>query len=89
MQDASSLSLEIFNQGITSFLRRNVKTANETIENVSRLETKCKEINKLVLKQKGEHVIPIGYVVESIRRIGEYSSDISESVINHIIAMEK
>jgi len=89
MQASSSLSLEIFNQSITSFLRRNVKTANETIENVSRLETKCKEINKLILKQKGEHVISIGYVVESIRRIGEYSSDISESVINHIIGMEK
>ena len=89
LQTASHLSLEIFNQSITSFLRRNVKAANETIDNVSKLELKCKEINKLILKHKGEDVISIGYVVESIRRIGEYSGDISESVINHIIGMEK
>ena len=89
LQNASSLSLQIFNQSITSFLRRNVKSANETIDSVLSLETKCKEINRLILKQKGEYVISIGYVVESIRRIGEYSSDISESVINHIVGMEK
>jgi phosphate uptake regulator len=89
LQSASQLSLEIFNKSITSFLRRDVKAANDTIDSVSKLETKCKEINKLALKQKGEHVISIGYVVESIRRIGEYSSDISENVINHLTGVEK
>jgi phosphate uptake regulator len=89
LQSASQLSLEIFNKSITSFLRRDVKAANDTIDSVSKLETKCKEINKLALKQKGEHVISIGYVVESIRRIGEYSSDISENVINHLTGEEK
>jgi len=86
---SSQLALEIFNKSITSFLRRDVKAANETIDSVSKLETKCEEINKLALKQKGEHVISIGYVVESIRRIGEYSSDISENVINHLTGEEK
>ena len=81
--------MEIFNKSITSFLRKDVKAANETIDSVSKLETKCKEINKLALKQKGEHVISIGYVVESIRRIGEYSGDISENVINHLTGEEK
>jgi len=89
LESASRLSLEIFNQSIFSFLRRNVKTANDTIERVSKLETKCKEITKLILKQKGEYAISIGYVVESIRRIGEYSGDISENVINHLIGIEK
>ena len=86
---SSQLALEIFNKSITSFLRRDIKAANETIDSVSKLETKCEEINELALKQKGEYVISISYVVESIRRIGEYSSDISENVINHLTGEEK
>jgi phosphate uptake regulator len=88
LETASQLSLDIFNKSITSFLRRDVETANETIELVKKLETKLKEINKLALKQRGEHVISLGYVVESIRRIGEYSADISENVINHLVGKE-
>jgi phosphate uptake regulator len=89
LESASQVALDIFNKSITSFLRRDVKLANETIESVEKLETRCKEINKLALKQTGEFVISLGYVVESIRRIGEYSSDISENVINHLIGEEK
>jgi phosphate uptake regulator len=88
LEIASQSSLDIFNNSITSFLRRDVETANETIELVKKLEPKLKEINKLALKQKGEHVISLGYVVESIRRIGEYSADISENVINHLVGKE-
>jgi phosphate uptake regulator len=82
---ASSLAMDIFNKSIISFLRRDVKLANDNIESVQKLELKCKEINKLALKQKSEFVISLGYIVESIRRIGEYSADISENVINHLI----
>jgi len=86
---ANNLALDLFNKSITSFLRRDVKTANDTIESVEKLEIKCKEINKLALKQKGEFVISLGYIVESIRRIGDYSADISENVINHLIGEKK
>ncbi len=88
LEFASNLSLDIFNKSITSFLRKDVKLANETIESVQKLEIKCKEINKLAFKQKGEFVISLGYVVESIRRIGEYSADISENVINHLVGTD-
>jgi phosphate uptake regulator len=86
LENASQTSLDIFNKSIASFLRRDVKTANETIELIKKLEMKLKEINKLALNQKGEHLISLGYIVESIRRIGEYSADISENVINHVIS---
>ena len=88
LDSANNIALDLFNKSITSFLRRDIKVANDTIETVKKLEIKCKEINKLALKQKGEYVISIGYFVESIRRIGEYSADISENVINHIIGKQ-
>jgi len=85
---ANNLALDIFNKSITSFLRKDVKTANETVDSVDKLELKCKEINRMALKQKGEFAISVGYIVESIRRIGEYSADISENVINYLMGEE-
>jgi phosphate uptake regulator len=89
LESSSNLAMNIFNKSITSFLRKDVKSANETIDSVQKLEIKCKEINRLALKQKGEYIISLGYFVESIRRIGEYSADISENVINHLIGEDK
>ena len=89
LESTSNFSLELFNKSIQSFLRKDIKLANQTIEAVNKLETRCKEINKLALKQKGDIVISLGYILDSIRRIGEYSSDISENVINQFISEEK
>jgi phosphate uptake regulator len=86
---SSNLAMDIFNKSITAFLRKDVESANETIDNVQKLELRCKEINRMALKQKGDYVISLGYFIESIRRIGEYSSDISENVINYLIGEDK
>lgn len=84
IESASKLSMNILNKSVGAFSKKDINEANENIESVKSLENKCKEINKLALKEKGETVISIGYIVESIRRIGEYSSDISETVINYL-----
>jgi len=89
LNSANKLALDIFNKSINSLLRRDIKLANATIESLDKLEIKCKQINKIALNFEGEFVISLGYIVESIRRIGEYSSDISENVINYLIREEK
>jgi phosphate uptake regulator len=72
-----------------SFFKKDIKASNETIESVLKLERLCEEINALALKQKGVVALSVGYIVESIRRIGEYAEDISENVINHLVGEEK
>jgi len=89
LESTSNLSIDLFNKSISSFIRKDINLANQTIESVHKLELRCKEINKLALKQKGDIVVSLGYLIDSIRRIGEYSSDISENVINHYIGDEK
>ena len=86
---ASSLSLDIFNKSMGSFFKKDIKASSETIESVTKLESLCEEINALALKQKGVVALSVGYIVESIRRIGEYAEDISENVINHLVGEEK
>ena len=89
IQSASNLALDIFNKSIGSFFRKDIEASNKNIESVKKLESLCKEINTFALKQESTMAIPIGYIVESIRRIGEYAEDISETVINHLIDEEK
>lgn len=82
---AGSLSLDIFNKSISSFFKKDINASNENIESVLTLESVCEEINTLALQQKGIIALSVGYVVESIRRTGEYSEDISETVINYLV----
>ncbi|KYK25172.1 PhoU family transcriptional regulator [Thermoplasmatales archaeon SM1-50] len=86
---AGNLSLDIFNKSISSFFQKDIHASNETIESVITLESACEEINTHVLQQKGIIAVSVGYVVESIRRTGEYSQDISETVINYLVGTEQ
>lgn len=86
---ANIQALDIFNKSIGAFFRKDIRESNENIDSVAKLERLCEEINTLALKQKGIIAISIGYIVESIRRIGEYGVDISENVINYLINEEK
>jgi phosphate uptake regulator len=86
---ASTLSLDIFNKSISSFFKKDIKASNETLESLVKLEKICEEINTLALQQKGSVAISIGYIIESIRRIGEYAEDISENVINYLVGEEQ
>ncbi|MEA2055339.1 MAG: PhoU domain-containing protein, partial [Candidatus Thermoplasmatota archaeon] len=86
---AGNVILDIFNKSIGAFFRGNVKVANENIEKVKKFEGKLKEINTLILKQKGVTAVSLGHILESIRRVGEYGEDISESVINQFVEKEK
>ncbi|KYK21083.1 PhoU family transcriptional regulator [Thermoplasmatales archaeon SG8-52-4] len=89
IDEASHLSLDIFSKSIGSFSKRDIKEANDNIVTVKKLGKKCEVISALALEQDPTISIPIGYIVESIRRIGEYAEDISENVINYLISEEK
>jgi phosphate uptake regulator len=82
---ADNLALDIFNKSIGAFFRKDIRASNENIDTVEKLEKLCGEINTLALQQKGLIAISIGYIADSIRRIGEYAEDISETVINYLI----
>jgi phosphate uptake regulator len=86
---ASSLAMEILNKSIAAFYRKDIKTSNRNIDTLSELVKLCDEIDTLILKQSGIVAISIGSIVDSIRRIGEYSQDISEHVINYLIRLDK
>jgi len=83
---AGKKSQDIFNISINSFFKKDITESNNNIEEVYKLERFCDEINSMALKQEGSTSLTIGYITDSIRRIAEYSQDISENVINYLIS---
>jgi phosphate uptake regulator len=86
---ASSLSLKIFAGAMDAFFKKDLKGANDNMESIERLEKACNDVNHMIFQQKGALALSLGRIVESIRRTGEYSGDISEHVINFIIDAEE
>jgi phosphate uptake regulator len=85
---ADEKTLNILDKSIDSLFKKRIKLANESIKDVPKIITMCKKINTEVLTKKGSIAIPLGYIVESIRRSAVYSGDIAEFVINNIVREE-
>jgi phosphate uptake regulator len=86
---AGMLSQEIFNKSISAFFKKDLNASTETVEALVKLEALCEEMDTLALQEKGIAALSIGYITESIRRIGEYAEDISENVINYLVCEEQ
>ncbi|MEF8848693.1 MAG: phosphate uptake regulator PhoU [Candidatus Thermoplasmatota archaeon] len=88
MIKANKKSLDIFYESIGTFIIKDVSKANKNIKKVEELVEECNQISSSVLKQKGATAVSLGYIIESTRRIGEYSEDICENVINYYVQQE-
>lgn len=88
LQAASAFSLEVFDRAIGSFFSHDMKIANQSIEDVQRAEALCEELHALALSFPTKPAVALGYIAESIRRLGEYSGDIAEIVINDAVEKE-
>jgi phosphate uptake regulator len=82
---ASNYSIDMFDKAINSWYNRDIKSANDNIEESNELEKLCDEIDQISLKTDHEVALAIGRIADSIRRTGDYSTDISENVINYLI----
>ncbi|MCX6688575.1 MAG: phosphate uptake regulator PhoU [Methanoregula sp.] len=85
---ASELSVAIFDRSIVSFFNNDIKKSNRNIESVQTLESLCEDLNNLVIQQETLDAIALGHIIESVKRAGEYSADISENVINYLVEEE-
>ena len=85
VEAASELSLEILDRSMESLFKANLTAANDNIEDLEGLEERCKEIRTMALRQKGPIALAIGQMAESVRRVGEYAINISETVINYLV----
>ncbi len=84
LSKASIYSLKMLDVSLDAWLSKDLNLANENINSVKELIDMCENIS-FRLDKFPEFSVPIGYIIESIRRTGEYSVDISEVIINKLI----
>ena len=82
IMEASEISLELLNKSLDAWLQKDLNLANQNIESIKNLTNAC---NAIKINPNSEYLVEIGFIIESIRRTGEYSSDISEIIINNLI----
>ncbi|MFX1275048.1 MAG: PhoU domain-containing protein [Promethearchaeota archaeon] len=82
---ASEISINLMNNSLDALLQKDIKKANENIESIKDLISACEKINYIYNHEDLHQSIALSYIIESIRRTGEYSSDISELIINYLI----
>ncbi|MBY8983890.1 MAG: phosphate uptake regulator PhoU [Candidatus Lokiarchaeota archaeon] len=84
IEGASNLSIELMNRSLDAWLQKDINLANECIELIKSLISTTEKIS-FSSSNNTKSSIAIGYIIESIRRTGEYSGDISEIIINSLI----
>jgi phosphate uptake regulator len=82
---ASQKSIDLLGRSLEARMKRDIRIANDNIEAVRTLVEFCENIRFGNNNKSVETYIAISYIIESIRRTGEYAGDISEIVINNLI----
>lgn len=87
IESASHTAIGLFEKAIKSWNIKDIKGANEAIEAVPTVIQQCELLNDMSIKEELK-TLPMSYVSESIKRTGEYSADIAELVINHLLSKD-
>jgi phosphate uptake regulator len=88
IQAASSLSVDLFLRSIDSFFDEEIQKANTIIGQIRGLEDRCRKISTRAMGYEARVAMPMVYITDSLRRIGDYSADICETVINQVVGQE-
>ncbi|MFN3528077.1 MAG: PhoU domain-containing protein [Candidatus Altarchaeaceae archaeon] len=80
----SEISMKIFDDAFEAWKKKDINLANKNINSINEFVSQCEKINEEIAKKQISSIIHITNIVESIRRTGEYSADISEVVMNSL-----
>jgi phosphate uptake regulator len=83
IESFAAVAIDMFGRSIEALDAGNSSLANETIDQMENLYSARNRLIGPISKTTGEAGISLAYVVDSIERIGSYSTDIAEIALNH------
>ena len=78
--------MELLVNSLDAWLQKDIDKANSNIELTNTLKDACENVSYHLNNNDVEPSIALSYIIESIRRTGEYSADISELIINYLVS---
>lgn len=86
LQTASRAALDILDQAFTALMGRDADAANAAVDRLAGVEKQVDALTHRVGNYRGEELLALGAIVDSIRRAGGYATDIAETGINHVMS---
>ena len=89
IQSLSVEAMDIFETSVRSFFNRDPKMTNETLERVKKFSERCNQASHELFDVERPGIVHVGYIVENLKRVGEYSGVICETSINYYVMMRE
>ncbi|HJK02540.1 MAG TPA: phosphate uptake regulator PhoU [Methanocorpusculum sp.] len=89
MIKAGEAAINIFNRSIRAIYADSIPEMNAIIEAAEKLRPEYLTLSTLTQKMKVKEAVALTKVANSLQKIGEYSSDIAEILINQMISLER
>jgi phosphate uptake regulator len=83
--EISAVALSILKKSVEAWFEEDIEKANANVNSLPNFVLQCERTSHIIMKVKGQHSIFLSNILESIRRTGEYSGDISELVVNNLV----
>jgi len=85
MDAASESAIAILDQAFTALLTADIDGANEAVDDLSRHQKLIDGLSHHVAAKKGEELLALGAIVDSLGRTAGYATDIAEIAIDHAV----
>lgn len=83
--NASESALESLNLSLEAWDRRDINIANQCIDSITKVRSRCKEITEYGMHTSPEISIHLSYIEEGLSRTGEYAVNIAEIVFDKLL----
>ena len=88
IEGASAGSLEILDKAFRALVTQDIDLANEAIDARVPLQKHIDGLSHHVASKKGEELLALAAIVDSVGRAGSYATDIAEIAINSAVAAD-
>lgn len=88
IEAVNALSMKIVEISVDSLFKKNIQTANSVFTKRHELSEKLRVIDEEILELPSDVAMPLGIILDSIDRVGDYGTNISETAINSAISSD-
>src|SRR5881628_304783 len=89
LEGASAASIGIFDKAFSALVSQDIDLANEAIDARNPLQKMIDGLSHHVAAKKGEELLALAMIVDSVGRAGSYATDIAEIAINNAVAGQR
>lgn len=81
----SSENFSTFEKCMGTLFTKDIAFLNTVFVSVEGIKPDLKKLRQTIQAEEMTHALQLGQIMDSIRRVGEYTKDIAEHMINHIV----